>query len=104
MTDQFGGIYRNRRILLTGHTGFKGSYLAFWLRKLGAELRGVSLEPETNPSHFELLKLEMDSRCIDLRDRAAIRADLAAAVGVELDEHDLERNLVELVRLFLLEP
>ena len=38
------------------------------------------------------------------RDRAAIRADLADAVGVELDEHDLERNLVELTRLFLLEP
>ncbi len=38
------------------------------------------------------------------RDRAAIRADLAAAVGVELREEDLERNLVELARLFLLEP
>ena len=38
------------------------------------------------------------------RDRAAIRADLAEAVGVELGEHDLERNLVELTRLFLLEP
>jgi hypothetical protein len=38
------------------------------------------------------------------RDRAAIRADLAAAVGVELREEDLERNLIELARLFLLEP
>jgi hypothetical protein len=38
------------------------------------------------------------------RDRAAIRADLAEAVGVELNENDLERNLVELTRLFLLEP
>lgn len=65
----FGGCYRGRRILLTGHTGFKGSWIAAWLERLGADVVGYSLPPNTTPSHWSLLKL---SRCksilADLRD------------------------------------
>ena len=39
----FGGAYAGRRVLVTGHTGFKGSWLALWLRRLGADVRGLAL-------------------------------------------------------------
>lgn len=48
------GFWRGRRVLLTGHTGFKGSWLALWLQALGAELTGFSLEPPTEPSLFQV--------------------------------------------------
>jgi CDP-glucose 4,6-dehydratase len=51
----FGGIYKDKVCLITGHTGFKGSWLAFWLNKMGAKVVGYALEPHTSPSHFELL-------------------------------------------------
>ena len=50
--------YRNRTILLTGHTGFKGSWLALWLRRLGANVVGYSLLPPTEPAHWPLLRLD----------------------------------------------
>jgi hypothetical protein len=49
----FGGVYAQRRVLVTGHTGFKGSWLVLWLSQLGAEVVGVALDPPTQPSHFE---------------------------------------------------
>ena len=61
-------MYRNRKVLLTGHTGFKGSWLAFWLQQLGAEVCGYSLEPPTDPSHWNLLKPDMRSEIADIRD------------------------------------
>lgn len=54
----FGDIYRGRRVLITGHTGFKGSWLALWLIRLGAEVAGFSIDVPTRPSNFELLGLE----------------------------------------------
>ena len=68
----FGDIYRGRRVLLTGHTGFKGSWLAAWLEKLGAELCGISLPPPTAPNHFDLIRFRGKSFFIDLRDRAEL--------------------------------
>lgn len=59
--------YRNRTILITGHTGFKGSWLAAWLHALGAKVVGFSLPP-TQPAHFPLLKLPIDSIDGDIRD------------------------------------
>jgi len=64
----FGDAYRGRRILLTGHTGFKGSWLARWLHKLGAEVTGLSLDPATSPNHWDLLELDIDDRRVDIRD------------------------------------
>ena len=64
----FHDCYRKRRVLLTGHTGFKGSHLAYWLRELGAELLGVALPPEPGePNHWELLELDVNSRFLDIR-------------------------------------
>jgi CDP-glucose 4,6-dehydratase len=56
---QFSDIYRNRRVLITGHTGFKGSWLALWLSELGAEISGLALDPEVRPNHWELLNLSI---------------------------------------------
>ena len=51
----FNNIYNGKKVLLTGHTGFKGSWLTLWLKSLGAEVLGYSLEPNTEPSMFEEL-------------------------------------------------
>jgi CDP-glucose 4,6-dehydratase len=51
-------FWAGRRVLLTGHTGFKGSWLALWLCELGAEVTGVGLEPDTEPNLFSQLQLE----------------------------------------------
>jgi CDP-glucose 4,6-dehydratase len=69
---QFGGVYRNRRVLVTGHTGFKGSWLTLWLDSLGAKVTGVSIAPRTTPSHWDLLGLKLDDRRIDIRDAEAV--------------------------------
>ncbi len=52
ISDMFQGVYRNRKVLVTGHTGFKGSWLTIWLKELGAEVVGYSLDPPTEPSNF----------------------------------------------------
>ncbi len=63
------GFWNGKRVLLTGHTGFKGSWLAFWLKTLGAEVCGYALTPETNPNLYENLKLKnsMASMIGDIR-------------------------------------
>lgn len=74
--QQFGDIYRNRKVLVTGHTGFKGSWLALWLKKLGADICGLALPPETNPSHWNLLGLEITEKQEDIRQYEAVAAYL----------------------------
>lgn len=78
MKTLFGGVYAGRRVLVTGHTGFKGSWLCLWLDRLGAEVTGLALAPDTEPAHWSLLKLggPRDLR-VDLRDRAAVQRTLA---------------------------
>lgn len=57
----FENIYKGKNILITGNTGFKGSWLAYWLLKLGANVSGFSLTPNTNPNHFSILDLEYET-------------------------------------------
>lgn len=52
---QFNGIYKGKTVFLTGHTGFKGSWMSFWLERLGARVIGYSKDFPSKPSHFELL-------------------------------------------------
>ncbi|NPU84320.1 MAG: CDP-glucose 4,6-dehydratase [Syntrophaceae bacterium] len=74
-------FYRGRRVMVTGHTGFKGSWLALWLRKLGAEVTGFALPPATDPSHFSILGLEtrIRHREGDVRDPSALHNVFAEA-------------------------
>ncbi|GFP33519.1 CDP-glucose 4,6-dehydratase, partial [Candidatus Hakubella thermalkaliphila] len=65
----FNNRYSGKRVLITGHTGYKGSWLALWLKEFGAEVIGYALQPPTDPNHFELLKLDMISIIGDIRDR-----------------------------------
>lgn len=68
---------QGRRVLLTGHTGFKGGWLALWLHSLGAEVHGFALDPNTDPALFEIAGvakvLASDTRA-DLRDAAVVKA------------------------------
>jgi len=66
--NSFDSVYSGRRVLVTGHTGFKGSWLCSWLEALGATVTGYALDPNTDPNHFELLSLKTDSRIADVRD------------------------------------
>ena len=52
-------FWKGRRVLLTGHTGFKGSWLALWLIEMGAQVTGVGLDPDTNPNLFDQLGLKL---------------------------------------------
>lgn len=79
-TQPFGGIYQGKRVFVTGHTGFKGSWLAFWLTALGAEVCGYSLPPPTRPSLFGRLRLDRSIRDVrgDIRDLPRLRRVLRA--------------------------
>ena len=70
----FSGIYRDKKVLVTGHTGFKGSWMALWLKMLGARVYGYSLKPPTQPNHFEILNPQIISREGDIRDLNALSA------------------------------
>lgn len=67
-------FYNGKNVLITGHTGFKGSWLTSWLIKLGANVTGYALNPPTNPSMFELCEVDKRIRSIigDVRDRESL--------------------------------
>jgi CDP-glucose 4,6-dehydratase len=71
--------FAGRRVLVTGHTGFKGSWLCLWLTRLRATVTGFSDAIPTDPSHFAELKLDLDDRRGDICDPAAINAAMAQA-------------------------
>lgn len=73
------GFWRGKRVLLTGHTGFKGSWAAVWLHELGAEITGLALAPEQDPNLFELAAVDDLTRSliVDLRDPIAVDRALA---------------------------
>jgi CDP-glucose 4,6-dehydratase len=68
-------IFSNSKILITGHTGFKGSWLSLWLSRLGADVTGVSLDVPTKPSHFEGAEMPslINDHRIDIRDGEALK-------------------------------
>ena len=53
----FNNCYDGKKVLITGHTGFKGSWLSLWLKQLGAKVYGASIDIPSDPSHFEAIKL-----------------------------------------------
>lgn len=79
MSKQF---WRDKNVFITGHTGFKGSWLSLWLSRMGANLHGYSLAPPSTPHMFELAQLE---NCMhthgsgDVRDLAALQRAMSAA-------------------------
>lgn len=74
-------FWSGQRVLLTGHTGFKGGWLAIWLAEMGAAVYGLSLTPETTPALFGLLPSSVfaQSRLNDIRDAAAVSDAVAAS-------------------------
>ena len=88
-------FWQGKRVLLTGHTGFKGSWLALWLCELGAQVTGFALAPDTQPSLFDQLGLagRLDHHIGDLRDPAALR-ELVAASQPEVVLHLAAQPLV----------
>ncbi len=88
VASNFGGAFAGCRVLVTGHTGFKGGWLTTWLRQLGAEVVGIALPPEPGPSFCEVTALTqgMDSRMIDIRDAQRLASE-AADIDADLVIH-----------------
>jgi CDP-glucose 4,6-dehydratase len=76
MLNDLESVYRGRRVLVTGHSGFKGSWLALWLKRLGADVTGAALPPPSEPNLFEAMQLGdlVDHHELDIRDRDALDA------------------------------
>jgi CDP-glucose 4,6-dehydratase len=69
----FNDCYRHRRVLVTGHTGFKGSWLSFWLQLLGAEICGIALPVQEQPNHHSLLNMSFRSEFCDIGNAEALQ-------------------------------
>lgn len=89
----FGGVYEDCRVLVTGHTGFKGSWLLAWLERLGAQTLGYSLAPLETPSHWELLNLKAQSVFGDICDASRLDAEVDS-FGPEVIFHLAAQPLV----------
>jgi CDP-glucose 4,6-dehydratase len=81
LVDPAENFWRGKRVLLTGHTGFKGSWLALWLHRLGAQVTGLALPAHTDPSLYLATRVDelVDSHYCDLRDANAVREQAQAA-------------------------
>ena len=70
--------FKNKKIIITGHTGFKGSWLSLWLKMLGANVIGLSINFPSKPSHFQAIKLKnkISHKKIDIRNLKALKEDM----------------------------
>jgi len=94
VTMPSGEFWRGKRVLLTGHTGFKGSWLGCWLTRMGAETHGLSLPPETTPSLHSILCVPYASQTMaDLRDAARI-SDAVNSIQPQIVLHLAAQALV----------
>ncbi len=73
MKGLFNGAYKGKKVLITGHTGFKGSWLSLWLSKMGADVIGYSIDTPTKPSHSDLLKVKVISIKGDILDKRKLQ-------------------------------
>jgi CDP-glucose 4,6-dehydratase len=71
-------FWRGKRVLITGHTGFKGGWLSLWLQSMGATLRGIALAPPSEPALFEVARVAegMEHHVADIRDFVAVKAQM----------------------------
>lgn len=74
----FLGYYQNKRVLVTGHTGFKGGWMSLWLKTLGAQVYGISLPPPTDPNFHEVIRGHVFAKetICDIRDRDSLSASV----------------------------
>jgi len=88
-------FYKNKRVLLTGHTGFKGSWLSLWLSRLGAHVTGYALQPLSRPNLFEVCVIDkhVTSVIADIRDRDTLKG-IAAKARPEIIFHLAAQPLV----------
>lgn len=95
-------FWRAKRVLLTGHTGFKGSWLSLWLQSMGARLCGLSLTPPTEPALFNVARVAegMDHHIADIRDYSAVKS----AMDVFRPEIIIHMAAQPLVRLSYQQP
>jgi len=95
MSGVFSNIYNGKRVLITGHTGFKGSWLSIWLNELGANVIGYALNPPTTPSLFEVcdLKKKVTSIIGDIRNLKMLR-DVFEKYQPEIVFHMAAQSLV----------
>ncbi len=115
--DLFSGVYKNKRVLITGDTGFKGSWLAIWLKEMGAQVYGYALPPKSDSENFALCNLQsgIHHQDGDIRDVSSlqeffsrVQPDIAfhlAAQAIVLDSYDqphytFETNLMGAVNFF----
>ncbi|MGA3171947.1 MAG: CDP-glucose 4,6-dehydratase [Chthoniobacteraceae bacterium] len=96
-SEPFGGVFRGQRVLVTGHTGFKGAWLCAWLLDLGARVAGIGLEAETKPALFGQLGLEtrLEHHVQDIRKGDAV-ADIMGKFGPDFVFHLAAQPLVRL--------
>ena len=74
----FGNVYKDKKVFVTGNTGFKGSWIALWLISLGARVAGYSLNIPTSPSHHEILNLDFETILGDIRDLKKLQNSISS--------------------------
>lgn len=95
MSRPDSAFWSGKRVLLTGHTGFKGAWAAIWLSAMGARVSGLALAPQESPNLFDLTGVasRVEHHVVDLRDRSAVR-DLVKRQGFDVVLHMAAQPLV----------